>query len=1016
MSNLIRKTILLFGCIISLVTQAHAQGPRLTGQLLDGETSAPLANVTLQYSKKNIQTITGADGQFSLPLFDGEILLISHTGYKPQQVIVRKGQSLIRLALERDSRQLTEVIVTGALGLRRAAKEQATSSKVINTAELNQAKPTNPILGLASKVAGLRINMFDSKVDPDVQVNLRGIRSHSGDNSPLYVVDGVPIPAINRINPNDIESINVLKGANAAAVYGSEGVNGVLIITTKKGRAGTQSVRYTNTTMFESILRLPEQQTRYGNGINGVYNPTQYQSWGPEYDGSMKPIGAQLPDGSQWELPYSAIEDGRKDFFNTGMTTQNDLSLSGGDAVSSYFMSVQDALSKGIIEGDKNRRTGVRLNASRRFGKLKTSFTANYVFNKNDVTPSEPWSTVYRHPAHIPYDEVRNWKETPYANPNFWYSTNQPNPYFNAANQRNVTKQQTVNASLQLEYPVTDWLDVIYRAGLYSRNEDYRNQVGKFTYTTAGRTNIAGSVNDGSSSFSRLNSDVMLNFHKQTGKIHHRLLVGNNLRADDTKSLNVQATALVVPDLYNPENRTGQLGGGSSITQYRQTAVYGEYTAGFDEYLFLTLTGRNEWVSVLNPDNRSYFYPGAGLSFIFSEAIPAIKRSEIISYGKLYTSLNRTGNVNGISPYALNNSYSQTNGFPFGTLPGFSLGTTYPNFNMKPEFVNSFEIGTQLSLFNNRLKTELTYARSVSSDGIVQTEIPGSTGYSSALVNAFKVQNDIVEVDISGDIIRSRKLRWNFGATLYHMKNEVKEIYGELDRLFTFRQNYIIVGQPYNTFMFRDYRRDDQGRIIVDGTTGNPVGTNELYVAGTGTPPWQLGFHTSVDFGSFHIGAQFDWRMGAIVYSEAANRMISDGTSPLTVKYNREPFVIPNSSIETSDGKYEANTSVYTAGDRNYWANFVAPVQVNYAVPADFFKLRELNITYSLPNDLLGKQGIVKDASISLIGRNLFSIWHKDNIYNDPEFVYAGGSSEGYLSWRHLPPTRMIGFSLNVGF
>src|SRR5690606_4608048 len=157
------------------------------------------------------------------------------------------------------------------------------------------------------------------------------------------VVDGVPVPAINRLNPNDIESINVLKGANAAAVYGSEGVNGVLIITTKKGRAGTQSVRYTNTTMFESILRLPEQQTRYGNGINGVYHPAQYQSWGPEYDGSVKPIGAQLPDGSQWELPYSAIEDGRKDFFNTGMTTQNDLSLSGGDAVSSYFMSVQDA-------------------------------------------------------------------------------------------------------------------------------------------------------------------------------------------------------------------------------------------------------------------------------------------------------------------------------------------------------------------------------------------------------------------------------------------------------------------------------------------------------------------------------------------------------------------------------------------------------------------------------------------------------------------------------------------------
>jgi TonB-linked SusC/RagA family outer membrane protein len=1010
-----RKRIWMMFCLVCQVVAALAQDAPLTGQLLDSETGSPLAKATLQYVNKNIRTVTGEDGQFSIAYYPGEVLMITHTGYKPHQMVVRKGQPFLRLSLDPNPKELTEVVVTGALGLRRAAREQATSSKVLNTAAINQGKPVNPILGLASKVAGLRINMFDSKVDPDVQINLRGIRSHSGSNAPLYVVDGVPVPAINRINPNDIESINVLKGANAAAVYGSEGVNGVLIITTKKGRVGQQQLRYSNTTMFESVSRLPEQQDRFGNGLNGVYNPTQYQSWGPEYDGSMKPVGVVLPDGSQWELPYSAVKDGRRDFFETGITTQNDISLSGGDAVSTYFLSLQDVITKGIIDGDKNRRTGVRLNASRKFGKLKTGFTVNYVFNKNDVTPSEPWSTVYRLPANLPLKEVQDWRNTPYANPNFWFSTNQPNPYFNVDNQRNLTKQQTLNASLQLEYPVTRWLELIYRAGLYNRVENIHNTVGKFSYTTAGRTDIAGSVSDGSANFTRLNSDLMLNFHKKIGRFTNRLILGNNLRADDTKEINISASALVVPDLFNPGNRTGQLGGSSSVTQYRQTAIFGEFTTGFDDYLFLTLTGRNEWVSVLNPDANSYFYPGAGLSFIFSEAIPAIRQSKIISYGKLYTSLNRTGNVSGIAPYALNNTYSQTNGFPFGTLPGFSLGTTYPNFNMKPEFVNSFEVGTQVGLFDNRLKAELTYAHSMSSDGIVETEIPGSTGYSAALVNAFKVANDIVEVDISGDIIRNRKLRWNLGATLYHMKNEVKEIYGELDALFTFRQNYVIVGQPYNTFMFRDYRRDDMGRIIVDATTGNPVGTNELYIAGTGTPPWQLGFHTSLDVGNFHLGAQFDWRMGAIMYSEAANRMISDGTSPLTVKYNRQPFIIPNSSIETADGKYVENTSVYTAGDRNYFANFVAPVQSNYAVPADFFKLRELVISYNLPSKFLGKQGVLKDASISLVGRNLFSIWHSKNIYNDPEFVYAGGSSEGYLSWRHLPPTRMVGFSINLG-
>lgn len=1010
------KSIALLFAILGIQLFTVAQVPELEGQIIDAETNGMVPNVTIQYQNKKAHTLSNGDGSFRLPFFAGEYVEVSHAGYIAQRILVRNNQQQLRVLLERDHEQLSEVIVTSALGLKRAAREQATSTKEIKSTALNQARPVNPILGLASKVAGLRINMFDSKVDPDVQVNLRGIRSHSGDNSPLFVVDGVPVPAINRLNPNDIESINVLKGANAAALYGSEGVNGVLIITTRKGKSGNQQIRYSNTTLFESVMRLPDQQTTFGNGLNGIYNPTQYQSWGPAYDGSIKPIGSVLPDGSQWELPYAAIADARKDFFNTGINSQHDLSLSGGDAVSTYFISLQHANTKGIIEGDQNRRTGARFNASRKFGKLKTSFNINYVFNKNDVTPSEPWSTVYRHPAHIPFSSLQNWEQLPEANPNYWYSTNQPNPYFNAANQRNLTRQQTLNASLQVEYPVTSWFDIIYRAGLYNRNESFRNTIGKFSYTTAGRTNIPGSVNDGTSQFSRLNNDVMLNFHKKTGRFQHRLLVGNNLRADDTKSINLSAAALVVPDLYNQDNRTGQLNGASTVTQYRQTAIYGEYTTGFDDFLFLTFTGRNEWVSVLNPENRSYFYPGAGLSFVFSEAFPSLRQNRYISYGKLYTSYNRTGNVSGIAPYALNNTYSQTNGFPFGTLPGFSLGTNYPNFNMRPEFVRSFEIGTQLGFFNNRLKTEITYARSVSSDGIVQTEIPGSTGYASALVNAFKVQNDIIELDISGDLIRSKKIRWNLGATLYYMKNEVKEIYGELDRLYTFRQNYVIVGQPYNTFMFRDYRRDDEGRIIVDATTGNPVGTNELYIAGTGTPPWQIGLNTSLDYGRFHLGAQFDWRMGAIVYSEAANRMISDGTSPLTVKYNREPFIIPNSSIQTADGKYETNTTVYTAGDRNYWANFVAPVQVNYAVPADFVKLRELQLAYSLPEKMLGKQRVAKEASIALIGRNLFSIWHKDNIYNDPEFVYAGGSSEGYLSWRHLPATRMIGFSVSIGF
>ncbi|HRO44988.1 SusC/RagA family TonB-linked outer membrane protein [Agriterribacter sp.] len=1004
--------------LIILLLTIHvlqAQQRTIKGIITDGASGQPVQEASIVVKGSALSVLTDAEGKFAINVRSGQILSISHISYSVTEVPVDHNTGDIYISLESVTRQLSEVVVTGVLGIKRAARELATSSQEVNNAELTQGKPVNPILGLAGKVAGLRINMFDSKVDPDVQVNLRGIRSHSGDNSPLYVVDGVPIPDINRINPNDIESINVLKGANAAAVYGSEGVNGVLMITTKKGRAGRQKIAVSNTTLFESVTQLPEQQTIYGNGVNGVYNPTEYRSWGPAYDGSMKPVGAVLPDGSQWELPYTADKDSRKAFFNTGITTQTDVSLSGGDDISTFFLSAQNVSAKGIIEGDKNSRTGARFNASRKFGKLTALFNLNYVYNRNDVTPSEPWSTVYRHPAHLSYDAVRDWENTPYANPNYWYSTNQPNPYFNAANQRTLTNQQTLNANIELNYAFASWFNAIYRVGVYNRNAQTGSTTGKFTYTTPGRTHIPGSVSDGADDFRRINSDLILNFNKDFGKFSTRLLVGNNLRADDTKSSLVSASALVVPGLFNPGNRTGQLGGSASTTQYRQTAVYGEFTAGYNNYLYVTLTGRQEWVSVLSPDNRSYFYPGVGATFVFSDAIHALRNNSILSFGKLFASYNRTGNVNGISPYALNNTYSQTNGFPFGTLPGFSLGTNYPNFNMKPEFVTSYEAGTQLGFFNNRLNVDLTYAYSLSTDGIIQTDIPGSTGYATALVNAFEVSNNIYEAGINGDVIRNRAMKWNVGVTLYYMDNKVTKIYGELDALHTFRQNYVVLGQPYNTFMFYDYRRDPNGNIIVNGATGLPVSTTELYNAGTGTPPWQMGLHTSFDFKGFHIGMQFDYRLGAVMYSEAANRMIQDGTSPLTTAYNREPFVIPGSVVETEAGKYVANTTA-VAGDRAYFTSYVSPVQSTYAVSANFFKLRELQIGYKLPAGLLARQGIIKQAGVALIGRNLFSIWHTDNIYNDPEFVYAGGSSEGYLSWRHLPPTRMIGFSLNVGF
>lgn len=988
---------------------AWAQQRTITGTILQQSSGKPLPGVTVRIKETATAVATDAEGRFTLAAEPGQVLVLSSIGYGGREVTVNTSTAPLTLALSENATELSEVVVTGALGLKRSARELGGGNQQIETDRLNQGRVVNPLLGLSGKVAGLRINLVDSKVDPQVQVLLRGARSISGNNAPLYVVDGVPVPNINRLNPNDIESINVLKGANAAALYGSEGVNGALIVTTKAGQRGQSRVSYTNTSTFGQVYLLPPTQNEFGMGVDGVYNPTQFESWGPRFDGQVRPVGPALADGSRWELPYAPVDNLKEDLFQTTTTQQNDLSFSGGDEKSTYFFSLQDVNTKGIIPDDKTRRTGGRFNGSRTFGKLTTSYNLNYVFSKTETTPDGPWITAYQMPANVPFHELKDLSN-PFANPSAFFTDMQQNPYFQIANNRQLSEQQTLNGKVEFNYRVLPWLSAIYRAGLFNNTTDSRSTVGKFVGT--GRRNIAGSVNDGSETFRRFNGDFILNAEKTFGDFNFRLLAGQNLRADNTKTTGIAASALVVPGLFNPENRVGELTGSSAITEYRQVAGYGELTAGYRNFLFLTLTGRQEWVSVLSADNRSYFYPGVSTSFVFNEAIPALRNSKVLSFGKVFASYNKTGNVN-LAPYSLQNVYSQGNGFPFGGLAGYLPGTVFPNPDIKPEFVTSYEAGFQVGLFEDRLNLEAGYVYSDSRDQIFTATTSAATGYRSARVNAARLTNNIIEASLSGDVLRTPNLRWNLGFNFAHIDNQVKELYGDLTSVNKFRQAYATQGKAYPSLQLSDYRRDPQGRVIVDGTTGYPSAASQDTYRGTMVPPYQMGFNTLVDYKGLRLAAQFDWRMGAHMYSEIANRMLTSGTSPLTVQYGREPFVIPNSVLETAPGVFTPNTDVKTqSGGKAYWNGYVAPYQINYAAKADFLKLRELNLSYSLPPGLLGRQKLVKGATVGVIAQNLFTIRAKDNTYGDPEYSY--NNTEGYLSFRQVPPFRSVGFTVNV--
>ncbi|MDR2270102.1 MAG: SusC/RagA family TonB-linked outer membrane protein [Sphingobacterium sp.] len=987
------------------------------GRILDLKTEEPISGVSIRVKEsiKSSAVMTGSQGSFRIRLHQGQTLVVSHLNYTPQEIQVRGGQSNLVIRLAEDPHMLSEVNVTGALGIKRQARELGTSAQSVDNQELNLGKVVNPLLALSSKVAGLRINATDlttGKTDPGIQIRLRGTRSlNRSKNDPIYVVDGVPLPDITRINPNDIQDITVLKGANAAALYGSEGVNGAIMITTKSGRAERGQINYSNSTLFSKVFLLPPAQQRFGQGQNGVYSPVANESWGDRFNGEVRDFGLPI-NGVQPTKVYSAPDkDNRLDFFDTGVTVQNDLSFSSGDDKGSYYVSLQDVRIKGVIPGDKSSRTGVRFNGSRRFNKLNTSFNTNYVFFKNNTTSDGPWLSVYTQPANIDYKDARNWQDPSSPNhPLNWYNpvAGTRNPIFMADNNRNTSDQHTLNSKLEFNYEFTDWLDATFRTGLYFQSEPGRVTNRKLVSNIATR-NINGSVNDTHRGFTRFNNDLILNFHKNFGDFSTKFLVGQNVRMDDTKSINISATNLLFEDIFNPGSRTGELAGGSTITKYRSLATYGEFTAGYKNYLFLTFTGRNDQVSVLDPGNNSYFSPGVSSSFVFTDAIANLQKSRVLSYGRIFVSFNKTGNVT-LDPYRLNLSYSQTAGFPFGSLVGFTPSLSEPNRSIKPEFVKSFEVGTQLGFFNDRLRTDIVYAYSDSDGQIFDAGISRATGFNSTIVNAGQIINKTYEIMINGTAIKSKDLNLQFGLNFSYTDTKAKNLYAG-DEFNIFRQAYAIKGLQYPTLRMTDFLRED-GKIVLD-PNGNVIPSEEEKVMGTMVPPYLFGFNTKFNYKSFTMGFQIDARLGSWMYSEVIPRMFAAGTHPETAKYDRQPFIMPNSMVRLADGSIVENNEVYSKGDKAWWTAY-GNIQSVTAAKGDYLKLRELYIGYDLPQSWLSHQRMIKKASIGFVGNNLFIVRHSSNTIGDPEALY--NQTDGYNSFRQIPTSRSMGFNVNITF
>ncbi|MFV0248650.1 MAG: SusC/RagA family TonB-linked outer membrane protein, partial [Tenacibaculum sp.] len=926
---------------------------------------------------------------------------------------------------------LEEVVVT-ALGIERKPKELSYSVSKLRSEDVTKTKAVNVATAMIGKVSGLQINTINNGVNPSTRVVLRGNRSLLGNNQALIVVDGFPSErgVLDRINSNDIESMSILKGANASALYGSDAANGVVVITTKKGK-GKLSVNYSSTLQMEKVAYLPELQTEFGVGVNGVLIPLTHVNWGPRYDGRMVAISETLDNGEVWEVPFWPIKNRNENFFDTGITTRNGIELSGGNNDESFLLSVDHSAITGIVPKDTYQRTNARFKANKKYGRFKIGGNLSFFRSNTNVVSSRTgrdnirsvyWNLLLT-PFHVPLSKMKNWKTGKFTRNEVSFFRIYENPYFIIDTQREFTEFTEFNFLTNLNYQIASWISAILRVGYTGGYQNFKKKFGGFSYAFHLQNTYSEIPEYGSKTLdqvqnqTRINSDFILSIKKDIFKnFNTTFILGHNIRATSSKLINVGGNNLIIPEFYNISTRTGELEGRERTENYRKIGLYADLTLGHKDYLFVNITGRNDWSSTLPKNNRSFFYPGAGISFIASSAIPELVSDKGISYLKASFNITKTGNDPDI--YSTQGTFSSPDNFPYGSLAGLSQSNRVPSPNLKPEFTTSIETSLELSLFKNRLSTNITAYKTNTTDQIVPINISFTSGATSAVVNVGEIQNLGLEVDLFGTLIKKDNFNWKAGLTYSAYKSEVLSLSKGIEELSIASGTPIVarVGQPYPLIKTSAYTRDPQGRVVV-GDDGDPIRDSKLKAQGKTTPDYILGLNTNFSYKGFNLYAVMDYRTGHVFFNSLVDALEYTGLTQHSVQTGRKPFVFPNSSYSDGKGGYIANTNrLTTSGGRNFWReNSFGKVKENYVTDATVLKVRELLFSYGFSSENLKKLGF-EDLSVGVFGRNILTFRPKENVYTDPEFNFNSGNAVGFGTRTQMPPTRQFGLNVSLTF
>ncbi|MDF2193356.1 SusC/RagA family TonB-linked outer membrane protein [Paraflavitalea sp. CAU 1676] len=1017
-------------CLLFLLA-AQAQQKPITGIVKDSKGEpVPFATIVETGTKKAVTA--DQNGRFTIRVAEGTKLTITSSGYEAQTAPAKEGMTVM---MGSANNSLSEVVVT-AFGVRRQPKELGYSISKISGDDAMKGRAVNIQNGLTGKVSGLTIQTVNNGVFADTRITLRGIRSLTGNNQPLLVVDGAPMDLnfINSINPNDVQDVTLLKGNTGAALYGQDGGNGVIIITTKGGSRGKPVITVGTTFQRESLAYLPKVQREFGNGEGENADGTPRldvwtnNSYGPRYDGSEVDLGDPLPDGSIKRVKYAAqSKTPIEQFFRPTTTLQNDVSISGGDDKGRYYIGLRDVKVKGLIPNDENRRTTIRLNASRDFGKLSTAFRISYIRENFDIVNQRAgadniYTSLFKTAAHVPISEFKDWRHDKFSTPDGYYNRFGLNPWMLLDIDRSKGRGDELIGSLEANLKVLNGLTLNYRLSTTISNNITKSWTGAINFNDphsqkAYQTSRA-TVVDGAGYAARLNSEAFVTYKKQFNKLSTDALVGYSVINRIVRRQSTAGNNLVIPELYNVSNRTGEAIASEFNSEIRTAAAFGKVSLGWDDWAFLELTGRNEWDSRLSLNKNSFFYPGASLSVLLHEVLPQFKTSTV-SYLKVRAAWAMSGSVN-LEPYSLESAYFPSGRFPYGNLAGYTAGGTINNENIKPEYVNGKEAGVEIGFLNNKVMLEATYYHQTNTDQIINVQLSTATGYSTALVNAAAFVNKGVELDLKlTPLIKVGKdFQLDVKANYTLSDNKVTRIYEGLDELGLANNNFAIVGLPAFTFKLTDFARTPDGKVIVDRVTGLPSVDPLPRTYGRTLPKHQFGITPSIRYKDFSLSIVADYRGGHFIYNGLGSNLVFQGNGAMTTQYDRKPFIFPNSAYDDGTGKFVENKDVLTnGGSATFWTSSVMTnTQSQFYTSADSWKLREVALSYEVPASLLERTKVIKSAVVTLSGRNLLMWVPKSNIYTDPEFSNTTGNAQGVNNTYNTPPTRILGASLNLTF